>query len=516
MPLLDQYPRVELARIRVPEDRQRQRERGEDGRVRTDHVQASIARLGVLIPLLVEIDGQDGPDPAWRLVFGECRLQSCLNLVAAGKLVSDSGQDLTTVPVRLASDLTPLESSLFELTENVQRKDLDWRDRVTSVAGIHRLCQAGDHEWTLGETAEVVSLSSGAISMYLRVQASLDDPRVADCTTVREAYNVLTRRDARALGDAIDQLAASPQFVEPDQLPEHIHTVTELRDGVESTHLVIHGSGPEPRIVPLVRTESGKLLMPAEALAKPSQAPSESILCADFREWAPQWNGQPFNLIHCDFPYEIDPFAGPRGRTGEGAGVSPYENSRDVYYELLEALCVNLDRLMSLSGHLVFWFSDRHQADGSSETRRLFRQLAPDLEFTPFPLIWHKSDGKGIAADARRHPRHTYETALLASRGKRLTLLTKDDVYAAPTDRSLHASTKPEPMLRHFLSMLADGNTRMLDPTCGSGSSLRAAESLGALVLGLEVDPEAAGVARRALAEFRTKRELAKASVEAL
>jgi predicted RNA methylase len=45
-------------------------------------------------------------------------------------------------------------------------------------------------------------------------------------------------------------------------------------------------------------------------------------------------------------------------------------------------------------------------------------------------------------------------------------------------------------MLRHFFRMFVDEYISMLDLTCGSGTSLRAAESLGAqYVLGLELDP---------------------------
>ena len=48
--------------------------------------------------------------------------------------------------------------------------------------------------------------------------------------------------------------------------------------------------------------------------------------------------------------------------------------------------------------------------------------------------------------------------------------------------------------------MCVDGNTRLFDPTCGSGSALRAARALGAReVLGLESNPDYADAARRAL-----------------
>jgi DNA modification methylase len=119
-----------------------------------------------------------------------------------------------------------------------------------------------------------------------------------------------------------------------------------------------------------------------------------------------------------------------------------------------------------------------------------------------------KSDGTGILPDPERGPRQIYETCLLASRGDRKIVRAVANAYSAPTVRDTHMSEKPEPMLRHFFGMLVDENTIMLDPTCGSGSSLRAAESLGARrVLGLEINPEFAGLARNALERSRKLRK---------
>ena len=71
---------------------------------------------------------------------------------------------------------------------------------------------------------------------------------------------------------------------------------------------------------------------------------------------------------------------------------------------------------------------------------------------------------------------------------------------------------KPEPMLRHFFRMFVDEHGHMLDLTCGSGTSLRAAESLGASrVLGLELDPTNH---ENAVAELNRSRTLAAMSSE--
>ena len=63
-------------------------------------------------------------------------------------------------------------------------------------------------------------------------------------------------------------------------------------------------------------------------------------------------------------------------------------------------------------------------------------------------------------------------------------------------------------MLRFFLSMVVDETTTMLDPTCGSGAALRAAEDLGAKsVLGLELDSNYATTANTRTLQARVLRQ---------
>jgi DNA modification methylase len=55
-------------------------------------------------------------------------------------------------------------------------------------------------------------------------------------------------------------------------------------------------------------------------------------------------------------------------------------------------------------------------------------------------------------------------------------------------------------MLTHFFRMLCDENTRLLDPTCGSGMAVKVAEASGASwALGLELNEEFAENARKNL-----------------
>jgi len=93
-----------------------------------------------------------------------------------------------------------------------------------------------------------------------------------------------------------------------------------------------------------------------------------------------------------------------------------------------------------------------------------------------------------------------YEAAFFCTRGRLPIVQSVDNVRSAPTVKGRHMSEKPEEMLRHFFRMIVSEHTMMLDPTCGSGSALRAAQSLMARrVLGLEVNSEFAALARMAL-----------------
>ena len=153
----------------------------------------------------------------------------------------------------------------------------------------------------------------------------------------------------------------------------------------------------------------------------------------------------------------------------------------------------------------MFWYSNRAEVEAATRAALL---RIPGFSFFRFPLVWHKSDNAGFMTPGT--PRHVYETCLVGGRGDRPIVKYVSDCYSAPTDNSLHLSAKPEPMLRYFMGMFCDEHSRVLDPTCGGGSALRAAESLRAeRVLGLEVSPEMARAANTELLKARALRRAA-------
>jgi len=388
---------------------------------------------------------------------------------------------LATIAVRYVEDLDPLELQILELEENLHRASLDWKDESRAIATIHALFLARDPEWTMAETASAIGKTLSWVSMNLQVAGKVGqgDERVSEAKGLFPAYNIMARRKQRESAKQLEELLTP---MTPDT----------GGSGEAREEAIVQ---PDGTIV-MTRVEPSRASAPAE--------PPEDILHQSFLEWAPQYRGDKFNLVHCDFPYGVNFAHGEQGGKGQD-GI--YEDSRDVYFELLESFCDNLDNFASLSCHFIFWFSMKHY----EATKALFRNKAPGIEWVPHPLVWGKSDNAGIIGDVKRHPRHTYECALFGYRGSRNILQSVADFYSAPTDRSLHPSTKPEPMLRHFFRMVVDEQSEVLDPTCGSAASLRAAESLGAKrVLGLEIDPTHVETARQALRNSRRMRDAAR------
>jgi ParB/RepB/Spo0J family partition protein len=356
----------------------------------------------------------------------------------------------TAIPAQYTDELEPARLRAIELEENIKRQDITWQDQVHAVVEYHRLRCSDSVGWTQGDTAEAIGLSRPHTNRLLQVAEEIergntmviDAPKLS--TAVGIAERARERRDQATIG--------------------RLHS-----------------------------TFGGVTL---------STPPKEDILVCDFNEWVRETTTEVrFNFVHCDFPYGID---ANQFNQGGAAAHGGYADSREVWETLMTSLEVATKFLCAPSCHLMFWFSMRKGDE------RLYEPTAEALasmgwDINPMPLIWMKSDGVGILPDPERGPRQIYETCLLGSRGDRKVVRAVSNAYAAPTVRERHMSEKPEPMLRYFFGMLVDENTVLLDPTCGSGSALRAAESLGAKhVLGLERDAEFAALAREALNRART------------
>lgn len=482
MKLLDQYIRLPLADIVVDRDaRQRRDLFDKDGAfIDNDGLIASVTQYGVISPVLLDKDR--------KLIFGERRY-------TASVLVGHND-----IPARFVEDLSPAEYEQLELIENLCRSDLEWRDEVRAIAKLHAINVSAAKEagksWGIDATASQIGRSYSICQRVLRVAQDFESPKIAMATSMQQAFNTLSRFDDRVEADALSSIvdATSNLFDAPAALAG---AGNGGMGGIGTAHASAEGGMWDG-----ATDANGHPTAPASS----PPIPADPIQHTSFLTWLADYTGPTFNMLHCDFPYGVNLFGG--AWSGRNTNET-YEDKPDDYLTLIRALCTNIDRILSPSCHLMFWCSANIRIQ--AQTIQLFRELAPSLIFNEFPLIWHKTDNVGIVPDPSREARRVVETCLYASREDRKIARTISNAYGSPTNKDLHPSTKPEPMLRHFFQMFVDENTSLLDPTCGSGSALRAAESLGAKrVLGLEVSEEYAKNANVAIRNFRNLRKVSK------
>lgn len=360
------------------------------------------------------------------------------------------------IAAQYTDQLDPTVLQILELEENIRRVDLTWQDTVRSVARFDELKRETSEDWSADDTAEALNMSRTNINRYKLVNDFLERevPEVMEAPRLSTAVGFCERAVERKKAATVRDLLTEPPKLEG--------VIKEPGQSLPSGESEV---APEPR---------GR---------------RAAILNRDFQKWSETIQPEPFNLIHCDFPYGVN--AGDT-KNWSGAGVhGTYEDKPEIYFELISTFLANQDNFIAPSAHIMFWFS----MDYYHETRELF--LAKGWRVDPFPFVWYKSDNTGIMPDPKRGPRRGYETALFMTRGDRKVVKPVSNIFPCGVNKEYHVSEKPKKMIEHFFRMLVDDSTLMLDPTCGSGNAVAVAEQRGArYALGLELNSEFADRAK--------------------
>lgn len=375
-----------------------------------------------------------------------------------------------------------------------QRKTIDDIDSLaeslTKIGLIHPIVITREGVLVAGERRLTAATSLGWT--HIPVQFT-DELSAEDLHLIELEENV--RRKNLTWQEEVEAVAAYAKFRKETIGPESLDVIAEdlgVSKQYLSESIILADNLSNPAIAAADKKSTARNLIKrdkARALASSLEAIDESpkpevpLINADFIEWSETYTGPKFNLLHCDFPYGIN--ANKQQQGSNIAMYGGYADSPDVYFELLRSLHKAMSNVVADHAHLIFWFS----MDFYHETKAALSEMG--WKVNAFPLIWHKSDNTGLLPDPNRGPRRTYETAFFATRGDHPIVRAVANSHAHPgADKSVHMSEKPRPMLEHFLRMVVDEHSRVLDPTAGSGNAIIVAKQLGAAsVLGIERDP---------------------------
>ncbi len=456
---------IPLSSISVSESRQRK----EVGNV--EELAASIKTHGLLNPITVS----KLPSGSFTLIAGERRLE-------AVKLLG-----WTEIPCHLKEELSSAQLQALELEENVKRVNLPWKDYCIAILNFHNH-RRNSTRWNYTRTREFLCMTNHShLLLNIKVAEALlqDDEKIHACQGISQARNAIQRRQDREMADALHDI----DFTTTDTARANDTGI----DGASKSGPHTTGSqfpASYPQNTPIDPTD------PQNAPPPIPEKPA-STLHANFLEWSKERQPQTFNFIHLDPPYGINHQKSDQGGSKRNEA---YEDGEQVYWSIISSLIRNSRNFASPSCHIMLWLSMKFW----DRTKELFEDQG--YEVYPNPLIWFKSDNAGIVSRPDFWPRHVYETAMWITRDERKILNVVSDCYAAPAKKkeALHISEKPVPVLKHFFRMTVGPTTRMLDPCMGAGSSLRAAEALGAeRVLGLDINPDFVSIAERELAPYR-------------
>lgn len=410
-------------------DRQRQ----DIPQAKVNEFKTSIFERGLLHAPTVWPKGE-----TWELIAGETRFRAVSALAKEGKQFYYDGQPvpLGMIPtVTLAEHLSEADRFEVQLDENIRRHDLPWQDRSKALAFLHEMRKRENPTQTLRDTAnEIVAkgenLAPKRVAQHIReagvVAKHLHNPKIAKARNATEAFALVIKLEEEAINAALAK---------------------KQTEGLVGADIVIrHGDC----ISILAGLDAG---------------------IAD--------------LFLLDPPYGISANTGGfRARTVHHHN---YEDTPDLAKAIAMAVLTEGFRIMKPRGNL-FMFCDIDLFPWLKET-------AANMGWTVFrrPMIWQKSESEGLAPWGGQGPRITTEFILYATKGQKGMLSSPTDllnVKRVSRSERIHAAEKPVELLRKLIEATTLPGDLVIDPCCGSGSTLVACRELRRRGIGIEKDAD--------------------------
>ena len=155
------------------------------------------------------------------LVAGERRYRALREILSANSLVwltnkptPEQLAEWAQIPCKIEYNLTETERKLYELVENVDRKDFVWQERCLLFNEIHDLCikqhgkgtvGRGKTGWSLQDTADLVGKSKATLGEEIQMAKQLlGDPLLGDITRRSSAKIKMKRQAYERVADFLE------------------------------------------------------------------------------------------------------------------------------------------------------------------------------------------------------------------------------------------------------------------------------------------------------------------------
>lgn len=376
------------------------------------------------------------PEGKYLLIAGERRYRAVGLIHKEKKFFQCDTQTIATgeLPVTLTDLPTLLDQQEAELDENIQRVELTWQEKAEAMANIHKLRVSVNPIQTMKQTGAELAAKTGGSAKHLGIKIrealviteNMHNPAVSGARTAAEAHTIILRAQEDAVRAEIARRRIAKMEVAPD---------------------VVIKEGDSLIIMPTMEANT-------------------------------------VDLILADPPYGEDASGGGfRART---VHHHDYEDDEETSWAIQKAILVEGFRLTKQRAN-IFMFTDIKWWD------RLQR-VSAQIGWTPFrrPVIWGKSDSEGLAPWGAQGFRLTTDFIFFATKGQKGLLASPIDylrVNRVPRDERVHAAEKPVALLKQLIECSTLPGDMVLDPCCGSGSTLIAAKTTHRKAIGIEKSP---------------------------
>lgn len=403
----------------------------------------SIAKRGLLHPIIINVL----PDET-KLVVGERRLRAVEALHKEGREFRHAGKVVEKgfIPATKISELSAFELLSIEFDENQAREDFSWQDRDRALAAIHEARVALNPKQTIRDTANALLedgkvtsaagqpiASDGALRRSITeaqvVARNLDVPAVAKARNHNEAFQIAMAHETRA---------HEAELVR--------RKLKKAEDGL--TIKLIHGSALD--VLPTL--DDGFV-----------------------------------DLIFADPPYGLN--AGNAGFRERTVHHHNYDDTPENARRIMQAIIEQGWRVSKPEGANLFLFS-------IIDHWEFWKAACSNMGWVPWgrPVIWQKSKSEGLAPWGSQGFRYTYDMIFWATKGKKGLISSPVDILSfnrVPRNERTYAAEKPIDLLSLIIQAATLPGDVVLDPTAGSGSTIRAARLLKRHAIGIEIDQSA-------------------------
>jgi len=441
-------------------------------RVRTDFgdiedLAESIKNEGLIQPIVVTSDH--------RLVAGERRLRAHKKL------------GLAVIKAVYIDVLDEAHRTILEATENIARKDFDWKEQVLAIDKVHRLKSTTSalrsETWGVRETGRLLKASKSNIGRAVFIASFIraNDPDILKADSLKDAYEVLIKRREDELAK---QLVASSAPtgdratpVKGVSKPAKAVTDDDFFGEVRTTGFIPGIGGPVD-----LDERPGSPAGESHSVVPLSQM----FFNEDSVEFCKRQDPEIFDAVITDWPYGIDMDNLQQDCGGTDVSSTAAEHVVADNEKLHADIVPLLYRLLKPNGWFITW------TDVMQWQRNYDLCIAAGFKVQRWPLTWHKTSTCQNMSAQYNFTKNT-EIAIVCRKGNATLLRSQaSSVWSGGTDaesKSLnHPFAKPSGLWEWILNATCLRGASVLDPFVGAGSSVFPMIRFGVRPTGVEIN----------------------------